>query len=116
MAPGTSTVSAPDGSSGSPTGWATRRSSLRAVGAQVVGQVQPKKWSSVALAVVFQRDHQESEMVWPHNGQVCCRSPSRQSLNTAVHFGQRAGGVLTGTVDGAGPASRTQILLALGSC
>ena len=68
------------------------------------------------MAVAFQRHHQQSEIVWPQSGQVCCRSPSCQSLKTAVHFGQRTGGVLTGTVDGAGLASRTQILLAFGSC
>jgi hypothetical protein len=67
-------------------------------------------------ASALPRDHQKSEMVWPHSGQVCRRSPSRHGFKTAVHFGHRSGGVLLGTAGSTGSSAWTQILLAFGSC
>jgi hypothetical protein len=72
------------------------------VATQEPGRVQQSEGematvSSIALAVAFRRDHQQSETVWPQSGQVCCRSPSFQSLKTAVHFGQKTGSALLGT-------------------
>jgi len=49
-----------------------------------------------AWALEEMSGHQPSETVWPQCEQVCCRSPSRQGLKTAVQLGQKTGGAWGG--------------------
>src|SRR5438067_2404974 len=61
-------------------------------------------------------ENQESMVVWPQCGQVCCRSPSRHGLKTAVHFVQKSDGIIVAASADTECSGRIITRFALGSC